>query len=123
MKDGRWIRMSVSGSLDGKYDMLSFSDATDIYAQINSYEELLRKAEDESQSKTTFLNRMSHEIRTPMNGIMGTLNEQAPARNLEAEGVHYEVNFEDMTVDRVIGDELRISQDVWRFRSWNGYHR
>lgn len=67
MKDGRWIRMSGSGSPDGRYDMLSFSDAIDIYAQINSYEELLRKAEDESQSKTTFLNRMSHEIRTPMN--------------------------------------------------------
>lgn len=177
LKDDRWIYMSVSGSPDGKYDMLSFTDATNIHAQIDSYEELLRKAEDESQSKTTFLNRMSHEIRTPMNGIMGmltlaegTLDDQAPARNylnkaeelsghllalindildmsrieagkvelekksfsihklgrklydmfarnLEAEGVHYEVNFEDMTVDCVIGDELRISQVIINFLS------
>lgn len=39
------------------------------------------------------------------------------AKNLEAHGVHYEVRFEDMTVDYVIGDELRISQTVINFLS------
>ena len=177
MKDNRWLRMVLSSSEDRKYDLLSFSDATDVHERIISYEELLKKAEEESQSKTTFLNRMSHEIRTPMNGIMGmltlaegTLEDQAPARsyldkaeelsehllalindildmsrieagkvelekksfslhklgkklydmfarNLEAEGIHYEVDYEDMSVDYVIGDELRISQIIINFLS------
>lgn len=39
------------------------------------------------------------------------------ARNLEARGIHYEVNFEEMTADLVIGDELRISQVIINFLS------
>ncbi len=39
------------------------------------------------------------------------------AKNLEARGVHCEVRFEDMTVDYVIGDELRISQAIINFLS------
>ena len=39
------------------------------------------------------------------------------AKNLEARGVRYEVNFEDMTVDYVLGDELRISQIIINFLS------
>ena len=39
------------------------------------------------------------------------------AKNLEARGVHYEVRLEDMTVDYVIGDELRISQVIINFLS------
>lgn len=39
------------------------------------------------------------------------------AKNLEARGVHYEVRFEDMTVDYVVGDELRISQAIINFLS------
>lgn len=39
------------------------------------------------------------------------------AKNLEARGVHYEVRFEDMTFDYVIGDELRISQAIINFLS------
>ena len=177
MKDGIWITMSLSSASDGKYDLLSFTDTTKQHNQIEQYEELLRKAEEESQSKTTFLNRMSHEIRTPMNGIMGmltlaesNLDGNAPARtyltkaeelsghllalindildmsrieagkveleaksfslrnlarrlydmfakNLESEGIHYEIKFEDMTIDHVIGDELRISQIIINFLS------
>ena len=177
MKDGIWITMSLSSASDGKYDLLSFTDTTKQHNQIEQYEELLRKAEEESQSKTTFLNRMSHEIRTPMNGIMGmltlaesNLDGNAPARtyltkaeelsghllalindildmsrieagkveleaksfslrnlarrlydmfakNLESEGIHYEIKFEDMTIDHVIGDELRISQVIINFLS------
>lgn len=39
------------------------------------------------------------------------------AKSLEARGVHYEVRFEDMTVDYVVGDELRISQVIINFLS------
>ena len=38
-------------------------------------------------------------------------------KNLEARGIRYTVNFEDMTVDQVIGDELRISQVLINFLS------
>ena len=39
------------------------------------------------------------------------------AKNLESRGINYEVNFEDMTIDYVIGDELRISQIIVNFLS------
>lgn len=39
------------------------------------------------------------------------------AKSLEVRGVHYEVRFEDMTVDYVVGDELRISQAIINFLS------
>lgn len=39
------------------------------------------------------------------------------AKNLESRGINYEVNFEDMTRDYVIGDELRISQIIINFLS------
>lgn len=39
------------------------------------------------------------------------------AKNLESRGINYEVNFEDMTIDYVIGDELRISQIIINFLS------
>ena len=39
------------------------------------------------------------------------------AKTLEARGVHYEVKFEDMTVDYVKGDELRLSQVIINFLS------
>lgn len=39
------------------------------------------------------------------------------AKSLETRGVHYEVRLEDMTVDYVIGDELRISQAIINFLS------
>ncbi len=39
------------------------------------------------------------------------------AKNLEARGIRYAVNFEEMTVDCVIGDELRISQVIINFLS------
>jgi len=39
------------------------------------------------------------------------------AKNMEAKGVHYAVNFEQMTADYVVGDELRISQIIINFLS------
>lgn len=177
MKNEKWICMLMNAASDDRYNLLSFRDTTEEHHQIEQYEKLLQKAEEESQSKTTFLNRMSHEIRTPMNGITGmltlaegNLNEADPARtyltkaeelsghllalindildmsrieagkvelekksfslralgrriydmfakNLESEGIHYEIKFEDMTVDYVIGDELRISQIIINFLS------
>ena len=39
------------------------------------------------------------------------------AKNLEERGIRYSVNYESMTVDDVIGDELRISQVIINFLS------
>ncbi len=39
------------------------------------------------------------------------------AKQLQERGIHYEVNLEDMTVDSVVGDELRISQIIINFLS------
>ena len=39
------------------------------------------------------------------------------AKNLKERGIRYEVNFEEVTVDRVLGDELRISQIIINFLS------
>ncbi len=151
--------------------------STTLHQQIEKYEKSLQKAEEASQSKTTFLSRMSHEIRTPMNGIIGMLRlaegkltpyspamqyrhkadelsdhllslindildmsrieagkvelEEKPfslralgqklydmfAKNLEARGIRYAVEYENMTADYVIGDELRISQVIINFLS------
>ena len=39
------------------------------------------------------------------------------AKTLDANSIHYAVNFEEMTADWVIGDELRISQVIINFLS------
>lgn len=39
------------------------------------------------------------------------------AKNLESRGIRYAVNYEEMTVDDVVGDELRISQIIINFLS------
>lgn len=39
------------------------------------------------------------------------------AKELDARGIHYSVDFEEVTVDYVIGDELRISQIIINFLS------
>lgn len=177
LKNNLWIQLKSQCSEDGKYELTTFCDITEFHQQAEQYEKRLEKAEEESQSKTSFLSRMSHEIRTPMNGIMGMLtliegklqpNDPAQqyltkaeelsehllslindildmsrieagkvelenksfslralggklydmfAKTLEARGIDYAVIYEDMTVDQVIGDELRISQIIINFLS------
>lgn len=39
------------------------------------------------------------------------------AKQLQERGIRYEVNLEDMTIDSVVGDELRISQIIINFLS------
>ena len=177
LKNGEWVRMDITRAPNGAYDLFSFRCVTASHEQIAQYEKRLVKAEEESQSKTTFLSRMSHEIRTPMNGIIGMLqlaegrlSENHPAlqyltkadelsghllalindildmsrieagkvelenkvfslrgladrlydmfaKQLQSRGIRYEVNLEDMTIDSVVGDELRISQVIINFLS------
>ena len=72
LKDSEcWYRIRVLRSWDEQYDWFRFADITQYRTQITQTEEKLEKAEEVSQSKTTFLSNMSHEIRTPMNGIIG----------------------------------------------------
>ena len=169
---GKWMLLGFRRTEDEVYDLMSVYEVTQLHEKILQYEERLDAAEEESQSKTSFLYRMSHEIRTPMNGIMGMLRlakekmepqaasmqyldkteelaghllalindildmsrieagkvelENRPfslnrmrerlynmfAKNLEARNIRYVVNFEDVTVDYVVGDELRMDQVV-----------
>lgn len=48
---------------------------------------------------------------------LGTKLYDMFAKNLEANGIKYSVNYENMTVDDVVGDELRISQVIINFLS------
>ena len=48
---------------------------------------------------------------------LGTKLYDMFAKNLEARGVHYAVEYENMTADYVMGDELRLSQVVINFLS------
>ena len=174
---GKWMLLGFRRTEDEVYDLMSVYEVTQLHEKILQYEERLDAAEEESQSKTSFLYRMSHEIRTPMNGIMGMLRlakekmepqaasmqyldkteelaghllalindildmsrieagkvelENRPfslnrmrerlynmfAKNLEARNIRYAVNFEDVTVDYVVGDELRMDQVVINFLS------
>lgn len=177
MKNGEWVYVDVRRGESDTVDVATLRRSTTLHQQIEKYEKSLQKAEEASQSKTTFLSRMSHEIRTPMNGIIGMLTlaegkltpdspamqylhkadelsdhllslindildmsrieagkvelEEKPfslralgqklydmfAKNLEARGIRYAVEYENLTADYVIGDELRISQVIINFLS------
>ena len=177
MKTEAWIRLCVTRCKAGDMDLFEFYRMTELHEQIETYEQKLRDAEEESKSKTTFLSRMSHEIRTPMNGIIGMLTlaeskltpdhpvmqylsraedlsdhllslindildmsrieagkvelETVPfslrqlgdklynmfAKQLAERQIDYSVDFEEMTADWVVGDELRISQIIINFLS------
>lgn len=65
--------MDVRRGESDTVDVATLRRSTTLHQQIEKFEKSLQKAEEASQSKTTFLSRMSHEIRTPMNGIIGML--------------------------------------------------
>ena len=69
--DERWMQMSVARDESGQYDLFVFGDITECKKECFELEDKIRKAEEESMTKSQFLSRMSHEIRTPMNGIIG----------------------------------------------------
>ncbi len=177
MLNGQWFQALAHRCQDGVYDLLIFRLVTEERQREEAYQARLKKSEEASQFKSSFLFRMSHEIRTPMNGITGMLtlaeNKLAPghpavqyltradelaahllslindildmsrieagkvelenipfslrafgqklydmfAKTLDAKGIRYEVNFEELTVDWVIGDELRLGQVVINFLS------
>lgn len=73
MKNGEWVYVDVRRGESDTVDVATLRRSTTLHQQIEKFEKSLQKAEEASQSKTTFLSRMSHEIRTPMNGIIGML--------------------------------------------------
>ncbi len=52
-----------------------------------------------------------------LRGLGDRLYDMFAKKQLQARGIRYEVNLEDMTVDSVVGDELRISQIIINFLS------
>lgn len=73
MKNGEWVYVDVRRGESDTVDAATLRRSTTLHQQIEKFEKSLQKAEEASQSKTTFLSRTSHEIRTPMNGIIGML--------------------------------------------------
>ncbi len=73
MEDGTCLEVSVHRCRETEEDLFVFVDVTAAHQKEAEYEQRLRRAEEASQFKTSFLYRMSHEIRTPMNGINGML--------------------------------------------------
>lgn len=69
----RWMRLVVVPDTESDSELYIFRDVTVDRQAVEKLEQELEKAEEESQSKTTFLSRMSHEIRTPINGIIGMM--------------------------------------------------
>ena len=67
---GRWIRAIERPTPDGGLVGLQI-DITSLKRQQLLLEDALRRAEEASEAKSSFLATMSHEIRTPMNGILG----------------------------------------------------
>lgn len=71
----KWMRITVITCADmEEYDFLILQDISQEKQFVHNLQNQLERAEEESQSKTTFLSRMSHEIRTPINGIIGMLS-------------------------------------------------
>ena len=71
--ENRWMRIVLVPDADNDCELFIFRDITNERAAVAELEMELKKAEEESRSKTTFLSRMSHEIRTPINGIIGMM--------------------------------------------------
>lgn len=71
-KKEQWMRLIVAPAGQA-YDFFIFRDVTHEKKMQQGLRQQLEAAQEESQSKTSFLSRMSHEIRTPINGIIGML--------------------------------------------------
>ena len=71
-KKEQWIRLIVAPAGE-THDFFIFRDVTHEKKLQQGLRQQLEAAQEESQSKTSFLSRMSHEIRTPINGIIGML--------------------------------------------------
>ncbi len=70
LADGRWLRMTGSGTSDGG-SIIFLSEFTAIKEREESLRRAKREAEAANASKTRFLANMSHELRTPLNAIIG----------------------------------------------------
>ncbi len=77
IKNGEWRWFHAMGRLIRRSDGTPmtyvgvFVDITKEKQQERDLLAALRRAEEASSAKTTFLSHMSHDIRTPINGIMG----------------------------------------------------
>jgi PAS domain S-box-containing protein len=82
---GRWLRVVERATPDGGRVGLRV-DITRMKEHEARLEEALRRAEEASAAKSSFLATMSHEIRTPMNGILGLADLLAETPLREEQG-------------------------------------
>ncbi len=83
-----WVDVHVAPVLDERgtvtHCVTIHRDSTERRRDRDRLASALRRAEDASRAKTTFVATMSHEIRTPLNGVLG-LAEQLTDTTLDAE--------------------------------------
>ncbi len=98
------------------------------HEMLDMYEEKTRLAEELSEHMLSLINDILDMSRIEAGKVeledapfslkeLGKKLYDMFAKNLEERGIKYSVNFESMTVDDVIGDELRISQVIINFLS------
>ena len=121
-------RMSheIRTPMNGIRGMLAL--ARDEVRQDTGVNEYLTKAEEQSDHLLALINDILDMSRIEAGKVeleekafsLHKLGDQLYdlfAEDLAVRGIHYEVNYEDMTIDYVVGDELRISQVIINFLS------
>lgn len=106
------MQMSVTRDESGQYDLFVFGDITECKKECFELEDKIKKAEEESMTKSQFLSRMSHEIRTPMNGIIGMLSLAQKQCKEDEQVVEYLGKAENLShyLLSIINDILDLSR-------------
>ena len=108
--DARLYRQDIAGSIAhatmlGEQGIIAKEEADKIVATLKILLEEIEAGKVELEHKVFSLRGLGDRLYDMF------------AKQLQTRGIRYEVNLEDMTVDSVVGDELRISQIIINFLS------